>query len=355
MKKKATLSDVARLANVSISTVSRIATGTARVNSELERRVRNAAAELGIGLSRQNRSRVIAFLLSNRDKLHPFHSRVLLGSEDYCAQHGYDLVFCSFRYSLTASWRELRLPRISERRQSLDGFIIGGTNSHALLELLTRKRFPFAVLGNNVVGTWQQQDYDVVWSDDIHGAYEMTRYLQSLGHRKIAYIGNIRLPWFSRCNNGYTRAMLEASLQPRTGDFNAGNAQELGYLATKFILRSGDPVSAILAGDAPVASGAYQALRDSELEVPENVSVAAVGESGSETLDPPLTTVREFPEQVGSEMARLVLSRVTQPDAAHQQIVVPTQLIKRESCSRISFVGTYPANIDTRGRSLDGD
>lgn len=342
MKRKGTFTDVARAAGTSVATVSRVATGTARVSLEVEKRVRNTAAKLGIDLSRQNKARMVAFLLSNRDRLHPFHSRVLVGSEDYCAQRGYNVVFSAFRYPLTAGWREVHLPRFSERRQSVDGLIVGGTNSPALLDLLSRKRFPFAAFGNNIVGKWPQEDHDVVWSDDIHGAYEMTRYLQSLGHRMIWFVGNSRLPWFERSHSGYERAMLEASLACHAANFVSENAQEVGYLATKSILRSGDQVSAIVAGDTIVASGAYRALRDSGLKIPQDVSVAGIGESGAEMLEPPLTRLHEFPEQVGSELARLVLEKIEKSDLPPRQVVVPTQLVKRESCGPpivLSFVG----------------
>ncbi len=339
MKKKVTLADVAAAAGVSMPTVSRVATGTARVSPEIERRVKNAAAELGIDLLRKNKSRVVAFLLSNRDKLHPFHSRVLVGSQEHCARNGYSLVFCPFRYSPTAAWRELRLPHFGERRQRVDGVILGGTNFPGLIDLLDRRRIPFSVLGNNMVGEWNPADHDVVSTDDIVGAYEMTRYLHSLGHQMVWYVGNSLLPWFSRCRQGYERARADGGLPSHAVDFHSEDSQEGGYISTKSILRNGGSVTAIFAGDTAAACGAYRALRDAGLRIPLDVSVAAVGESGGEMLDPPLTRVREFPEQVGTELAKLVLSRVNHPESSPKQLVVPTQLVKRESCGPVSQAG----------------
>lgn len=352
MKRKITLADVAAAAGVSIPTVSRVATGSAHVSPEIKRRVKNAAAGLGIDLFRKNKSRVVAFLLSNRDKLHPFHSRVLVGSQEQCARHGYNLVFCPFRYSPTAGWRELHLPQFCEQRQLVEGVILGGTNFPGLLDLLDRRRVPFSVLGNNVVGEWNPQEHDVVSTDDIVGAYEMTCYLHSLGHQMVWYVGNSRMPWFSRCRQGYERARGDAGLPSHAIDFHSEDSQELGYLGTKSILRNGGPVTAIFTGDTVAASGAYRALRDAGLSIPLDVSVAAVGESGAEMLDPPLTRVREFPEQVGTELAKLVLNRINHPDTAPKQLVVPTQLVKRESSGRVDPAGALATDGEKRQQPI---
>jgi DNA-binding LacI/PurR family transcriptional regulator len=277
--------------------------------------------------------------------LHPYHSRVLSGAEAYCALQGYKLLFISLRYPLNAGRRELHLPQLTGGRRVVCGYIIGGTNSPGLLDLLNRKDVPFAVLGNNVVGDWRYQDYDVVWDDDVQATYDAIRYLQVLGHQAIWFVGNCLLPWFSRCYAGYSRAMLEASLAPRLEDVSLENMEEVGYLATKSILCRDDSASAIFAGSTIAAYGTYRALKEAGLRIPEDISVAAVGECEPTMLDPPLTTVREFPEQVGRNLARLLLNRIGNRDLGPQQAVIPTQLVKRESCGRPS--GTRPSRPET--------
>ena len=346
MKKKATtLSDLARAADVSVSTVSRIATGSASVSPEIEKRVRNIASSLGIELCTTCKSRTVAFLLSNRPMLHPYHSRVLCGAEAYCALQGYKLLFISLSYPLNAGRRELHLPQLTGSRRAVCGYIISGTNSPGLLDLLNRKTVPFAVLGNNVVGDWRSQDYNVVWDDDVQGTYDAIRYLQVLGHQAIWFVGNCQLPWFSRCYAGYSRAMLEASLAPRLEDVGLENMEEVGYLATKSILGRNDSASAIFTGSTTAAYGTYRALKDAGLRIPDDISVAAVGECEPAMLDPPLTTAREFPEQTGRNLARLLLNSLANPDLGPQQTVIPTQLVKRESCGQPS--GARPPRPET--------
>src|SRR5271157_1755530 len=133
------LIDVARAANVSAATVSRLMSGGAGATPEMRERVFKAAIRLGFDVERGRKSRIIAFLLCNRGVLHPFHSAVLMGAEAYCAEHDYGLLFLPFQYSATTPPEELRLPGIFQRRQIVSGVIVAGTNSQNLLTLLTRR------------------------------------------------------------------------------------------------------------------------------------------------------------------------------------------------------------------------
>jgi LacI family transcriptional regulator len=102
--------DLARLAGVSSSTVSRVLNGSARVSPEIQERVKNAAAQAGIKVEQSSLTKPIAFLLGNRDFLHPFHSRVLVGAEAFCSANNYSIVFLPFHYRSDVPWQELHLP-----------------------------------------------------------------------------------------------------------------------------------------------------------------------------------------------------------------------------------------------------
>lgn len=128
-------------------------------------------------MTQRCKTKALAFVLSNRDMLHPFHSRVLVGSQINCATRGWDIFFLSFQYPHTAPWKEIHLPRVLRRRDIARAIILAGTNSQNLLELLAYREIPFAVLGNNVIGEWKADLYDRVFYDDVGGTSEMTRYL----------------------------------------------------------------------------------------------------------------------------------------------------------------------------------
>jgi len=332
---KVKLIDVARAANVSAATVSRLIGGRANVTPEMRDRVIKAAVRLGFDLERGRKSRIIAFLLSNRGVLHPFHSAVLMGVEAYCAESNYGLLFLPFQYPTDASLEELTLPEILLRRQIVAGTIVAGTNSRELLHLLTGRGIPWVVLGNNVIGELKDEQ-SAVFFDDVRGAYELTRYLQSLGHREIGFVGNLRLPWYARRFRGYKKAMEEAGLKIHVNELSSRDGEEMGYLATKLMLQQSPSITAIFAGDDSSARGACHAARDSGLEIPENISIAGFNDTlEASSLHPALTSVHVFTEELGRQLAELLLNRIARPDLPGKTVTLPTQLVRRLSCGPV--------------------
>jgi DNA-binding LacI/PurR family transcriptional regulator len=336
-KTKIKLQDVARAAGLSNATVSRVLSGSERVRPNLHERVIKTALSLGFDLNRSNDSPIIAFLLCNRAVLHPFHSAVLMGAEAHCAANDFGVLFLPMQYSPKLAWKELHIPRLLQNRKIVRGVIAAGTNSQNLLDALTDRGLPIVCLGNNIVGDWHSDKYNAVFFDDIGGAQEATSYLLSLGHREIWCIGNCQLPWFARRQEGYRQAMHDAGLSPLIRDLNIENSEDLGYLATKSILSEGRAMTAILAGDDTTARGAYRALADHGLKIPADVSVIGVNDTiEASALVPPLTSVRVFTDQLGKQMAELLLKQISRLDVKPQVVMLPTRLIRRESCRELT-------------------
>jgi DNA-binding LacI/PurR family transcriptional regulator len=335
-KSKYGLRKIASAAHVSVATASRVLNGNNRVDPGLQSVVLDAAAKLGVDLSQRNRTKALAFLLSNRTMMHTFHYRILLGVEAYCSAHGWDMVFLSFNYLPQVPWKELHLPNVVHHRDMVRAVILAGTNSPNLLELLNHKGIAHVVLGNNVIGEQGELKSDVVFSDDIHGGQDMTQYLIGLGHRRICFVGNTRLPWFARCFEGYHRTMLEAGLEPNRSSIDTEDDSESGYLGVKSVLTRNEKVSAIIAGNDHTARGVYKGLRDSGLRIPDDISVAGCDDTIGAWIYPRLTSVREFPEQIGKQMAEMILNRIADPTLPQQNVTIPTELIKRDSCRELS-------------------
>ena len=329
------LREIAATAGVSVATVSRVLNGNNRVDPAIQAAVLDAAAQLKVDPSQRNKTKALAFLLCNRTMLHTFHARILAGAEEYCAAHGWDMVFLSYNYSPHLSWKELHLPKAIQRHDVVRAVILAGTNSINLIEQLEHQGITFAVLGNNVIDDSRDMKHDVVFSDDIQGGYEITQHLISQGHRHICFAGNTRLPWFSRCFSGYSRAMDEAGLQARHSDIHSEDDAEIGYLGTKSLLKGSEPVTAIFAGNDLTAHGVYKALRDAGLRIPDDISVVGCNDTVGPWLYPGLTTIREFPEELGKQLAEVVLNRIAVPRQAVQCVTIPTELIKRDSCRPI--------------------
>lgn len=346
MNRKLSFQDLAKHAKVSAATVSRVARGQTTVAPAIRERVRKAAAELGIDLEerRHENATIVAFLLSNRDLLHSFQARILLGAQHYCSSQNRELLFLSFRYSPAVPAKDLHLPQILLQRSLIRAVILGGTNTPNLLEALRDQEIPFSVLGNNVIGQWNPAEYDAVYSDDEQGAYDLTTQLIADGHRDIWFIGDVDLPWYARCAEGYCKSMRQAQLQPRMSEIHSDDRQ-LGYLAMRSILSRRVPVTAVFAGSDPIARGVYDAVRQSGLKIPDDISIAGFNDSEASLMYPPLTSVREFPEELGRHLAEFALKRIEAPEREPQQLTIPTRVIVRESTRSIpgkGSVATYP-------------
>jgi DNA-binding LacI/PurR family transcriptional regulator len=334
MPDKITLKQIASAAKVSLATASRVLNKTGRVSPDAERRVRAALVKLGSAPQRSSPTQTLCFLLANRPMLHPFHAQALMGAQAFGAEHGNHILFYPFNYRPDVPAGDIHLPLLLERRGMVDGYLVGGMNSPNLLELLANTGVPFAVLGNNVLGEWQPGEFDVVWIDDVGGAYELTRHLLALGHRSIWFLGSRRFPT-RRMEQGYRLAMEEAGLEPHTVEGDSDNECDSGYLALKGLLSRREHVTAVFAHTDSVAHGALEAALASGLKVPDDLSVAGFGDRPeAAALTPSLTTVWGYPDQVGRRLAELVLKRILDPGAPRGNVVLPTRLVKRNSCGQ---------------------
>lgn len=343
-KNKLGLREIASAAQVSVATASRVLNGNNRVDPALQKVVLDAAAKLGVDLSQRNRAKSLAFLLSNRRMMHTFHYSILLGAEAYCTAHGWDMVFLSFNYLPQVPWKELHLPSTVLHRDVARAVILAGTNSINLLDLLNHKGITHAVLGNNIIGDPRDLKSDVVYYNDIQGGQDITQYLIGLGHRRICFVGNTRLPWFARSFEGYRRAMDEAGLVPLQSSIDTEDDTESGYLGVKSVLASNAPVSAIIAGNDHGAQGVYKGVLDSGLCIPDDISVASCSDNIGTSLFPRLTALRAFPEQIGRQMAEMILNRIADPSLPQQSVTIPTELIKRDSCRQLLASQDVTAN-----------
>jgi LacI family transcriptional regulator len=213
----------------------------------------------------------------------------------------------------------------------LDGVIVSGVNHQNLLDALSETGLPFTVLGDTVQGPWLPEKYDVVHIDDTEGAYQTTRYLRSLGHTKIVYIANTRLVWFARRYQGYARAMVEDNLEPIAMSIDSDDEHEVGFLGTKALLtRRSEDFHAVFTGSDATAFGAYAALREAKIRVPEDLSICGFNDTPDASLVyPPLTSVCVFPDLIGRSLAELLLRRIAQPSLPAQDHLLHTKLIKR--------------------------
>ena len=348
MKKRATITDVASRAGVSLGTASRALNNRRGVDPGLRRRVHDAAQHLKYVRAASGRRAmretcpIITFVLSNRDFLHPVHARLLQGAEEFSEESGFFVVFKRFDYEEATPAAELKLPTTLQQHGIADCLILAGTNHPNLIRATKRAGIPYVLYGNNLVASEPHAALDQARSDDAAGAREAVRYLIRLGHRDICFIGDISQPWYDVRYRAYLEVMSAAGLTPvvQTVGLSMDNARN-GYASAEAILGRGVPISAIFAAADDVAMGVWELLRQRSLRVPDDISLLGFGDLPDARLTvPPLTTVRIPFLEIGRELARMAIEKTKSPRAPLPERVIATELILRGT--------TWPASEKSR-------
>jgi len=326
-----TIYDVAREANVSYSTVSRVINNKG-VSADKRERVLRAMAELGYVANLQARSlaggksHIIGLLV---------HSLAI----DYFAEiaRGVDDELAAIQYDLMLYTTHRRKGRESAyvakvTRNLVDGLLLVlPRNSEAYLDALRHRHFPHVLVDHQGLGF----DVPSVSATNRQGGYDGTSYLIKLGHRRIGFItGDMELGCARDRLAGYREAMSDAGIPVDPTLIREGNfLQPRGFTCANELLELAERPTAIFASNDVSAFGAMEAVRNHGLRIPDDISILGFDDiSQAAQVHPSLTTVRQPLAEMGRAAARLLLSCIKQPDAAVQQIILPTELIVRQSC-----------------------
>jgi DNA-binding LacI/PurR family transcriptional regulator len=337
----ATIKDVAKRAGVSTATVSRVLNDSGYFDAETARLVNEAVEALGYRRNihwkrlAQNASETVCFLLGNRESLNSMQVKLLLSCERVLAEAGYDLVFSLYRYDKEKLAGKLQLPRLVAQQGSVDGVILAGVHHENFLEVLERMKLPYVMLGNTYIGHKEKLKKDAVVYDDVAGCFDAIEYLLRLGHRRIAFAGNIALPWFGRRYQGYGQALKKAGL-PEITVTESWNVPyiEYGKLAATELLRRATPPTAIFSGNDEIAGGVWKTLTGRGIAIPREISLIGFGDREElSILEPSLTTVSVFQEKIGEELARMLVQKIRKPGLRLDARSFPCQLLERSSCS----------------------
>jgi LacI family transcriptional regulator, galactose operon repressor len=324
------MKDVAALAGVSLSTVSRVVNG-ADVDVALAGRVQEAAQLLGYRrdhaastlrrADRQSGSLGLIF----EDVSNPLFSVVHRGVEDVARSRGV-LTFAASSDDDPDAERELA-HAFSER--GVDGLIIvpaGDDHSYLLREREAGTALVF------VDRPPRQLDADTVLTDNADGVRGAVARLVELGHRRIGFLGDRqRIFTAAERYRGFREALAGQGIEEDPGCVQLDlNDSELAHVATRTMLTGANPPTALLAGQNLITIGAIHALRELELQH----TVALIGFDDltlADAVEPALTVVAQDPVALGRRAAELVFSRLDGYAGPARSAVIPTNLIPRGS------------------------
>jgi DNA-binding LacI/PurR family transcriptional regulator len=328
--RRASIKDIARLAQVSHSTVSRALRGSQQVSAATAVRIRKIAEDAGYRASAAARSLVMGqsktigvVVTSIAD---PFVAEVVSGIEDLAEMHGYSVFLAN---SNADPEREVRVVRSFEERR-VDGIIVTSSRVGALyVPMMERMHVPVVLLNNQ----HPSQFVHSVLIDNVAASLEATRLLIRLGHRRIAYVGD-RFGYHSdteRCA-GYRRALEEAGLEFNMELVVQGDGKpEGGEQGMTQLLALPRRPTAIFCYNDMSALGAIRQIHAHGLDVPRDVSVVGFDDLHfCQYLAPPLTTIRQPLRQMGRMAMETLLHIFDGPHSTHN-LRVEGQLIVRQS------------------------
>jgi DNA-binding LacI/PurR family transcriptional regulator len=336
-----TIRDVAARAGVSVATVSRVLNESGYADPDTRARVLKAAAELeyhrNVNWSRlkSQSSQTILFLLGNRQQFNAMHMRLLVACERTLKAQGYDLIFTRHEYSGKLRAAEIPLPRMLEQSGAIDGVLLAGVHHQNLIQVLQKRQIPYAVLGNNFEGSRDAISKNCVSYDERSAIEDATTYLIRFRHRRIAFIGNVSQPWFQHRYDGYLQAMQSHRLSPIaiTENWQIANI-DYGQLATAQLLRGDQPPTAIIAGNDEIAAGAWKELIKRKIAIPSEMSLIGMGDRAEfSILEPALTSISVFEDQLGERLTTMLLERIRDPKLSPPSEIYPCKLIERASCA----------------------
>lgn len=333
MTRRVTIRDVAEHAGVSVATVSKVINDRYGVSSSTFEKVRAVIAELGYESSivarslRNHRTNVIGVLVSD---IEPFSAELIKGVAKAIRSTGYELVVYSAggKTSDHVGWENRALTR-------LGGTLIDG----ALLVTPTvvGRSFAFPVVA--VDPHTGDANVPTVDSDNRHGAALATGHLLSLGHRRIGFIGG-RPDLESACLRelGYRDTMCAAGLPPddsliRTGEYEP----DVARAAAGELLALADRPTAIFAANDLMAIAVIEEAASRGLRVPEDLSVVGFDNIPESALTrPALTTVHQPIHEMGARAIEMLVDLLAGGAAEPVRETLPTHLVERRSCSRLS-------------------
>ncbi|CAH8714876.1 LacI family transcriptional regulator [Paenibacillus thiaminolyticus] len=333
----ATIYDIAKKANVSAMTVSRVINNTGRVSEKTRDKVKQVMEEMRYipnSVARclvTQESKIVSLLIT--DITNPFFTTMARGAEDAAMRHGYRLMFGNSdeSFSKEKDYVEMILS------MRVDGvlFAPSGDQSKEHLEWLQRQNVPFVLLDREVPGI----DCDAVLGDSLDGAKRMVAEMIRYGHRRIALVNGAQDVSTARERQaGYIEALQEAGIEldeslimqtsySRVQDLSVAHWMELAPEARP---------TAIFAANNMLALSVLKSVRSLGLRVPDDLSIACFDDFGwVEEANPFFSVASQPAYEFGEQGMQLLLDRIKNREEQPRQIMLPCEILMRESVGKV--------------------
>ena len=327
------MSDIAKLAGVHASTVSRALAGSALVERSVRERIMKVAEEQGYVVNatarnlRLKRTQTLSVVIplhheTSQTLADPFFVQMLGHLADEITQRGYGM-FLQKILPPTDNW----LPTLIASQRSDGIIVIGQSTEHAALEAAATRYAPLVVWG----GHFERQSYCTVGTDNVAGARLAVEHLLQAGRRRIVFLGDPSIPEISLRHDGYKLALAKGPRGTTTDRIvPAHMTADTAYEAMRAYIRANAKFDAVFAATDVIAISAMRALAASGLSVPDEVAVVGFDDIPMAAhVHPSLTTVHQDLQRGARTLVDLLLRRIEGEDTP--SATMPAELIVRES------------------------
>lgn len=332
-----TIKDVAKMADVSISTVSRVINDSKPVSPEARRRVLHAIEALDYRPNEVARSLVtkksnlIGVIVDDIGSA--FASKILRGVEEVGRMYNHDILISS---SYGDSEIELKFVKLLSQKQVEGIIVISSTLNQKLMYKLEESRIPYI----NVNRFYNIEEELTVQIDYEKISCDMVEYLISKGHKKIASVAiqkDLDRTQEKTKVNGYKKIVRENKLYENTIYTMGLKEEDILEISDKIDKAISEGVTALFCSQDEIAIHIINYLVDKGLKVPEDVSVTGFG--GTDLTDiyrPKLTTVKLSFYDIGAVAVRRIIKKIEKKDTGEEErLVLPVRILKRDSVKEL--------------------
>ena len=336
--KKTTISEIAKLAVVSKTTVSRVLSGGNFVSKNTRDRVLGIIKEKEYKPSimaqslRTNKTRTIGLVLADIEN--PFYSRVAKGVIDAAEIKKYNVILCNSNNDIDSEERDIR----TLMGRGVDGLILTTVAlKMKTIESLIDREFPFMLIDCKL----DSPGVNYVVNDDYYGAKLATEYLIGLGHKKIFFLGNKKLLSLRERLRGFKDTLEENNIESSNTFMPEKFINVFGIYdiekIIEYLINREEKITAIFAGNDYWAIKTIKVFDDNGLKVPEDISVIGYDNIEiSSMVKVPLTTIRQ-PKYLLGKLATEQLFEILEnkSNKGLKRIILRPDLIIRQSCKRM--------------------
>jgi len=331
-----TIRDIAKKADVSIATVSRVLNSPEDVSHETKEKVEKVMEEMNYkpnafarGLIRRS-IKTIGLIVPDLNNL--FYPPVINGLEDGLEENDYNVFLCNTNEDIKKEKKYID----NLLNKNVDGIIFLGTrptgfqkNKH-IIEL--SKEMPVLMINDYITGA---EVYSVM-TDERNGAYKAINYLVELGHKRIGFInGDVNYTTYRYKLDGYKKALEDNNIDLRdTYIVNETPYEKGGYKGMKKLLSLNNSPSAVLAASDQIAIGAMNGIFENGYSS-DDFSVIGYGDVPLiSELYSGLTTVSQFPYHTGQLAAETILKVINGEKMIQKRRIIDPELKIRKSCNK---------------------